>query len=66
MNFEHEACTVALAVAAAAVEGYRVAARVVVLGLAAGGGFFVDNGGLAGFGFAALKRLDGLDLLHAR
>ncbi len=65
MIFEHEACAIVLAVAAAAVESYQVAAGVVVFGVAAdGGSFFVDNGGLAEFGFA-LKRLDGLDLLHS-
>ncbi len=37
MIFEHEACAVVLAVAAAAFEGYQVDARVVVLGVAAGG-----------------------------
>ncbi len=67
MLFEHEAPAIVLAVAAAAGEGHQVAARVVVFGVAAdGGSFFVDNGGLAEFGFAALERLGGLDLLHAR
>ncbi len=67
MVFEHIAPAIVLAVAAVAVESYQVAARVVVLGVAAdGGSFFVDNGGLAEFDFAALKRLGGLDLLHAR
>ncbi len=68
MVFEHEACAIGFAIAAATVEGYQVGAGVVVFGVAAdGGSFFVDNGGLAEFGFAAaLKRLGGLDLLHAR
>ncbi len=40
MIFEHEARAIILAVAAAAVEGHQVGARVVVLGVAAVGGFF--------------------------
>ncbi len=62
MVAEYVAQAIGFAIAAAAVEGYQVGARVVVFGVAAGGGcFVVDNGGLAGFGLAALKRLGGLD-----
>ncbi len=51
MVAEYVAQAIGFAIAAAAVEGYQVAARVVVFGVAAdGGSSFVDNSGLAGFG----------------
>ncbi len=57
MIAEHITGAVVLAIAAAAVEGYQVAARVVVFGVAAVGGFFVMREGIVG-GFAVDDGLD--------